>query len=47
MLGLREGVPVRSLALPAGIEVFEVGADYLLGKRTDQDGFERLVLYRW
>jgi hypothetical protein len=47
MLGVREGVPVQTLELPAGIEVFEVGADYLLGKRTDGEGFERLVLYRW
>ncbi len=47
LLGLRDGVPVHSLELPAGIEVFEVGTDYLLGKRTDEEGFERLVLYRW
>jgi hypothetical protein len=47
MLGFRDGVPARSLDLPAGIEVFEIGADYLLGKRTDEEGFERLVLYRW
>lgn len=47
MLGLRDGVPVRSLDLPAGIEVFEVGTDYLLGKRTDEEGFERLIIYRW
>jgi hypothetical protein len=27
--------------------VFEVGTDYLLGSRLDQDGLEHLVLYRW
>jgi len=47
LLGLRDGRPAHALTLPASIEVFEVGADYLLGKRTDGEGFERLVMYRW
>jgi hypothetical protein len=35
-----------SLTLPAPFEVFEIGSDYLLGKGTDENGGERLVLYR-
>ena len=34
------------LALPAGIELFEGGSNFLLGKISDADGNERLVMYR-
>jgi len=47
LLGLRDGSPELAVTLPSGIEVFEVGTDYLLGKRTDAEGFGRLVMYRW
>ncbi len=47
LLGFRGDAPARSLQLPAGTEVFEVGSDYLLAKRTDEEGFERLVMWRW
>jgi hypothetical protein len=47
LLGFRHDTPLRRLRLPAGIQVFEVGDDYLLGKRTDELGSERVVLYVW
>lgn len=47
LVGFRDGAPVFELALPAEIEPFEIGTDYLLGRRLDQDGLEHLVLYRW
>lgn len=47
LLGHRRGHPPRHLTLPPGIEVFEVGDGYLLGKRADADGIEHLVLYTW
>jgi hypothetical protein len=47
LVGFRPRSPKRTLTLPAGVEVFEVGVDYLLGKRTDSEGFERLMLWRW
>ncbi|MDX2260090.1 MAG: hypothetical protein SFU84_00155 [Gemmatimonadales bacterium] len=47
LVGFRPDAPRRTLTLPAGVEVFEFGADYLLGKRTDSEGLERLMLWRW
>lgn len=47
LVGFRQDTATRRLTLPAGVEVFEIGSDYLLGKRTDASGFERLVLWRW
>ena len=32
--------------LPAGVEAFEIGDDYLLGRIRAEDGQERLVMYR-
>jgi hypothetical protein len=31
---------------PAGVEAFEIGDDYLLGRIRTEDGEERLVMYR-
>lgn len=36
-----------ALELPAGIEVFDVGNDYVLGKVRADDGSERLVVYQF
>jgi hypothetical protein len=36
-----------ALDLPAGVELFEFGDDYALGKLTSEDGSERLVVYRF
>lgn len=48
LMGFREEeAPTLQMTLPAGVEVFEIGSDYLLGKRADESGFERLVLWRW
>lgn len=47
LVGFRQDEPTLTMSLPAGVEVFEVGRDYLLGKRTDELGFERLVVWRW
>lgn len=33
------------LDLPTGLDVYEVAADYLLGKTRDEDGVERVVRY--
>jgi hypothetical protein len=46
LIGRRPDGTVHSLSLPAGFVVFEVGNDYLLGKGSDIDGSERLVMYR-
>jgi hypothetical protein len=32
--------------IPAGVDVLQVEAGYLLGRRTDEDGIHRVVLYR-
>ena len=41
------GEAVATLELPVGVAVFEVGADYVLGRTVDGDGEERVVLYRY
>lgn len=47
LIGFRDGAPIFELALPTEIEPFEIGTDYLLGRRLDKNGLEHLVLYRW
>lgn len=47
LMGFRDGRPELRLEFPAGMDVYEVGNDYLLGKLTDEIGFEHLVLYSW
>jgi hypothetical protein len=41
------GSPIASLSVPVGLRVFEVGADYVLGAREDENGEERVVVYRY
>lgn len=36
-----------TLTLPGGIELFEIGADFLLGRLSDPDRGDRLLMYRF
>lgn len=42
----RGGIPRARLVTPPGLEVYEIGGSYLLGRRRDEDGVERIVLHR-
>jgi hypothetical protein len=42
----RDGQFLGHLSLPAGLEVLEIGADYVLGKTTDSVSGEQVRLYR-
>jgi hypothetical protein len=35
-----------SLTSPRGLEIFQIGADFILGRHRDDDGVERVVVYR-
>ena len=41
-----EGVWLGDVSVPAGLTVYDVGADYVLGKEVDDLDIERVVLYR-
>ena len=40
-----EGIAVGTLDLPEGLQLFEIGEDYLLGRTTDELGVERVQLW--
>jgi hypothetical protein len=42
----RDGRVVANVSVPLNLNVFEVGADYVLGSREDADGEQRLVLFK-
>lgn len=39
-----DGRPLGTIALPAGLEVFQAGKDFVLGRTIDEDGFDHLVV---
>jgi 6-bladed beta-propeller len=41
------GTPLASLSLPADVDLFEVGADYLLGERDDSTGVQHVIEWRY
>lgn len=43
----RTGAIVRTLEINGALEVFEVGADYVLGRMENAEGEQRVVLYRF
>ena len=41
-----DGTWLGTVEIPAGVTVFEIGGDYVLGRHTDVLGVQRLVIYR-
>jgi hypothetical protein len=42
----RDGKVVANVSIPVNLNVFEIGADFILGSREDADGEQRVVLYK-
>ena len=40
-----EGVTVATVELPAGLAVYQIGRDFVLGRMDDEAGRELVVLY--
>jgi hypothetical protein len=41
-----QGARVAELSVPRGFSAGEIGSDYVAGAQTDEDGVERVVVYR-
>jgi hypothetical protein len=41
------GVILGTISLPAGLQVFDIGDDYILGVERDDDDAEGVVMYRY
>jgi hypothetical protein len=42
-----EGTPLGTASLPAGLEPYQIGRDFVLGRTLDGDGIERIELHRF
>ncbi|MFN0181054.1 MAG: hypothetical protein ACKVZ0_19785 [Gemmatimonadales bacterium] len=47
MIVTARGVPVGLVAAPRSLQITEIGAEYVLGFSEDNDGVERVELYRF
>jgi len=41
-----EGQAVADVRVPINLTIHEIGADYILGSRQDDDGEQHVVMYR-
>ncbi len=41
-----DGRPLGAVMLPVGMELFQAGKDFVLGRTTDNDGFDHVLLLR-
>jgi len=40
-----DGVWLGRVTLPSGLEVYEIGSDYILGRSMDEMDVERILVY--